>query len=240
MGIMDNLVGMAKNEIENTKARVLNQAEYSKDRSLSLNIIFGFKEANIPQLSTLRQKLDGTTYFNYSDSIAYKIVGYDWGGPKYESVMTANTQGVASSETTKKGKSGKMAAGALIGTALFPGVGTIVGAAIGAGGKNKAKTESAQQSSTQQVHKQIEKPSNAIIKLQRISDNVIFSFTIACNSTIDSQIRCFVMEKEVSVSSASKEMTDALKGIKALKELLDMGAITQEDFDNKKKQLLNQ
>ncbi|MDD3404492.1 MAG: SHOCT domain-containing protein [Hespellia sp.] len=37
----------------------------------------------------------------------------------------------------------------------------------------------------------------------------------------------------------SKDTVDALNGIKALKELLDIGAITQSEFDKKKEQLLN-
>ncbi|WP_024292821.1 SHOCT domain-containing protein [Lacrimispora indolis] len=240
MGIMDNLVGLAKNEIENTKAKALKQAECSKDRSIPLSMSFGFKELGLGPSATLRQKLDGATYFNYDDSEIYKIVDYHWNGPTYDSVMTANTKGSTNSETTKKGKSGKMATGAIIGTVLFPGVGTVVGAAIGAGGKSKAKTQSTNESATQQVHKQVEKDNTAILKLQRISDGTVFPITIACNSKTDSQIQCFKIEKELSISSSSKEISDSLKGIKALKELLDMGAITQEEFDTKKKQLLNQ
>ena len=41
---MDNLVNAAKNELENNKARISKQAECSKDRSVSLNITFGYKE----------------------------------------------------------------------------------------------------------------------------------------------------------------------------------------------------
>ena len=37
----------------------------------------------------------------------------------------------------------------------------------------------------------------------------------------------------------SKNVSDSLKGIKALKELLDMGAITQEEFESKKRQMLD-
>ncbi|MBS5955351.1 MAG: SHOCT domain-containing protein [Clostridiales bacterium] len=240
MGIMDNLVGFAKNEIESAKAKAQMQAECNKDRSISLNMTFGFKELGLAGSATLRQKLEGTTYFNYDDSESYKIIDYNWNGPIYDSIMTASTKGVTNSETVKKGKSGKMATGAIIGTVLLPGVGTVVGAAIGAGGKGKSKTQSTNESATQQVHKQIEKNSTAILKLQRISDGTIFPVTITCNSNIDSQIRCFLIEKESTISATSKDMTDALKGIKALKELLDMGAITQVEFDIKKKQLLNQ
>lgn len=238
MGLMDNLVNAAKNELENSKAKAAKQSECARDRSTSIIMTFGYKELGISNNAILRQKAGGETYFNYDDSTLYKIIGYEWNGPTYEIMTTSNTKGSGNSETTKKGKSGKMATGALIGTVLFPGVGTVVGAAIGAGGKGKSKTQSTNESSTQQVQKQVEKNNTAILKLQRINDGVIFSVTIVCNSNIDSQIRCYNIEKEASVSSTSKEMTDALKGIKALKELLDMGAITQEEFESKKKQLL--
>ena len=69
--------------------------------------------------------------------------------------------------------------------------------------------------------------------------NDIVSIVIGCNSLIDSQIKGMQIVQEQSVNEISKDTTDALKGIKALKELLDMGAITQEEFDMKKKQLLN-
>ena len=43
---------------------------------------------------------------------------------------------------------------------------------------------------------------------------------------------------EQSKPELVKDTADSLKGIKALKELLDMGAITQEEFETKKRQLL--
>ena len=238
MGLMDNLVSAAKNELENSKAKAAKQVECAKDRSLPITMTFGYKELGIGANSTLRQKIGGETYFNFDDSILYKITGYEWEGPSYELMTSSNTRGTENSLTTKKGKSGKMTTGAIIGTFLLPGVGTVVGAAIGAGGKGTSKTQTTNESSTEQIQKHVEKNNTAIIRLQRMNDGANFSITIICNSNIDSQIRCYNIEKQASVSSTSKEMTDALKGVKALKELLDMGAITQEEFDVKKKQLL--
>lgn len=240
MGLMDNLVNAAKNELEATKAKSQKQAECSKDRSLALTISFGYREIGISSLSTMRQKISGEVYFNYDDSSLYRLIGYEWGGPKYEIMTTSNTSGTSNTDTEKKGKSGRMATGAIIGTMLFPGVGTVVGAAIGAGGKSKSKSQTTKESSSQQLQKHVEKNTSAILKLKRIDDNTPFSITVLCNSNIDSQLRCFNLEPESSTASVSKDMTDALKGIKALKELLDMGAITQDEFDIKKKQLLNQ
>lgn len=63
--------------------------------------------------------------------------------------------------------------------------------------------------------------------------------TVVCNTGIDSQLRCFNIQEEKSIADVSMDASESLKGIKALKELLDIGAITQEEFDAKKNQLLN-
>ena len=68
---------------------------------------------------------------------------------------------------------------------------------------------------------------------------VEFKSTPSMQRETDAQIRCFNIQEERSVADASAEAAESLKGIKALKELLDMGAITQEEFDAKKNQLLN-
>ncbi len=65
------------------------------------------------------------------------------------------------------------------------------------------------------------------------------SIVIGCNTLIDSQIKGFQITQEQSIRDMSKDTVDALNGIKALKELLDIGAITQSEFDKKKEQLLN-
>ncbi len=46
-------------------------------------------------------------------------------------------------------------------------------------------------------------------------------------------------ESSESESSVSDDMAQAAEALKSLKELLDSGIITQEEFDTKKKQLLN-
>lgn len=116
------------------------QLDCSKDKSIVLSIKFGFKELGINSIAAMRQKENGDIYFNSSDQTLYRIIAYEWEGPVYESVVTTNTKSNSQKNTAKKGKAGRMTAGALIGTVLFPGVGTVVGAAIGAGGKGKSKT----------------------------------------------------------------------------------------------------
>ena len=121
----------------------------------------------------------------------------------------------------------------------MPGIGTAVGAAIGAGSKGKSTTQGNMSSNSRQMTQHIEQAGTAVLKLRRIDDGMTFPISIACTTEIDAQIRCFQIKEEQSVAEVSKNTTDALKGIKALKELLDMGAISEEEFETKKKQLLN-
>lgn len=238
MGVFDNIVSMAKNQIAASKDQAAHRALCEKDASLSLVILHGYKEMGLPQNVVIRQRVDGSTYFGYEDDRLYKIVGYEWNGPMYNKVTASNTVSNSQTNTVKKGKSGKMATGAIVGTLLMPGVGTVVGAAIGAGGKSKSQSNTNGSSDTKQISSQQEVNTPAILRLCDADGN-IFSLNFSCNAGTDAKIRCFRIEAQKSVSAASKDATDTLKGIKALKELLDMGAITQEEYDAKKKEMLN-
>lgn len=182
---------------------------------------------------------DNLIYFNGDENALFEFIGYEWNGPTYATATKSQSTGKSSSETVKKGKSGKMAAGALIGSLLMPGVGTVVGAAIGAGSKGKSSTNSNSTSSTEQFTQQMELPGTAILRFRKITDNAICSVIIECNTAIDSQIRCFQINETPSSADVSADIMESLKGIKALKELLDMGVITNEEFELKKKQMLN-
>lgn len=120
----------------------------------------------------------------------------------------------------------------------MPGVGTAVGAAIGASGKKKKNINS--QSNTSSIEQKQEILTPATLKFKNVNTGEFFSIVIACNTLIDSQIKGFQIQQQQSVHEMSANATDSLKAIKALKELLDMGAITQEEFEEKKSKLLNQ
>lgn len=239
MGLLENVIDITKKGVDTAREKVQKQSQCEKDLSLIINILFASRELGIGTNATIRQKTNGDTYFNFDDENKFQIVDYIWDGPVLENLLTSNTKGTTDSETTKKGKAGKMATGAIIGTMFGGPIGTVVGAAIGAGGKSKSNTKGINEASTQQISKQVEKNSTAILKLYRVSDGAIYSITITCNSNINSKIQCFKIMKSQSIREVSTETSDALKGVKALKELLDMGAITEEEFELKKKQLLN-
>ena len=205
-------------------------AEQQKMQKVMLQIDSGFQHVNANRTSAMFQRQDGTVYFgsNYNDR--FLLIDYSWNGPQYEISTTSITNSTGQEVT--KGKSGKMATGAIIGTMLMPGVGT----AAGAGGKKKTSKKS--RASTNSIQRQTEIITPATLKFKNVNTNAIVSIVIGCNSLIDSQIKGLQICQEQSVHDISKNATDALEGIKALKELLDLGAITQEEFEAKKKQLL--
>lgn len=176
-----------------------------------------------------------TVFFNTNQQDRFLLIDYSWSGPQFETLTesTSSTHG----EDITKGKSGRMAAGAVIGTVFMPVVGTAVGAAIGAGGKKKKITDS--QSDSRKVQRKTEVLTPATLKFKNLDNDQIVSIVIGCNTLIDSQIKCFQIQREQSAQEVPINATEALKEIKALKELLDMGAITQEEFNHKKQQLLN-
>lgn len=211
------------------------QAEQAKMQRVSLQISSGFHLVHTNSVATMFQRNDGTIFFNDNYADKFVFIDYSWNGPQYE-IITDSTTNASEKEVTK-GKSGKMATGAIVGTIILPGVGTAVGAAIGAGGKKKKNTTS--QSNTSSIQRKTEVLTPATLKFRKIDNGELISIVIGCNTLIDSQIKGFQIQQEQSVHEISKDTTDALKGVKALKELLDMGAITQEEFEQKKQQLLN-
>lgn len=132
MGLLDTIKSgidekkeAQRQEQERQRQFQLKLQECNRDRSLSIMPTFGHTELNIPSPIVIRQKTDGTVYFGTMDEIKYHLIGYEWNGPIYNQIV--NTQGNTNvnantnyaSQTVKKGKTGKMAAGAIIGTMLL-------------------------------------------------------------------------------------------------------------------------
>lgn len=233
---MDRQTELRQQQAERKAEIREHMTEQAKMQRVMFQISSGFQQVNASPMATMFQRQDGTVYFNTNFNNRFLFIDYSWNGPMYETTINSTTN--ATGKEITKGKSGKMAAGAIVGTMIFPGVGTAVGAAIGAGGKKKKNKSS--QSNTSSIQRQTEILTPATLKFRNMDTGDIVSIVIGCNSLIDSQIKGMQIVKEQSVNEISKDTTDALKGIKALKELLDMGAITQEEFDMKKQKLLNQ
>lgn len=228
------------------------QQEYNEQTHLMMNFTCSTQKIQCGANCMMHQKPDGTVLFGYNTVNTYRLVSYEWSGPQYNTITKSNTSGTE----IKKGKAGKIGAGAVIGGLAGP-AGMAIGAAMGAGSKGQKNI----QSNTTSVSQQIEIPTPATIKLKNTSTGEVFGLTFNCTTQLDAKIRAFNFDSEPYVTSTpeptpaslpewhapqdsvgpqnSQPSTDPYEEIKKLKELLDMDVITQEEFDSKKKQLLN-
>lgn len=181
------------------------------------------------------QKPTGEVFFDYDDENLFYLIDYNWGGSRHKTIT--RTHGAEDHVT--KGKSGRAALGAAVGSFAAPGVGTVVGMGLGALGKKKKHVEKQQVSKTS--NKELTTP--AALKFRNLKTNEIFSIQVLCSTEIDSKINCFYMMDIPSSEDRDVERTDVgvdpIEQVKKLKELLDIGAITEEEFELKKKELLN-
>lgn len=180
------------------------------------------------------QRKDGTVFFDKNYSQQFVLTDYEWGGAEFNESVVSKTKGNDKSKTKRTGR----ATGALLGTLIAPGVGTIVGGMVGTGNK---KTKGKNESETVQTVNKKEVKTLAALKLvdKNTNEKVIIGFE--CDSKKDIEIRSFVFEEtedDTNVDYPVDEKT-SIQLLKEYKDLLDEGIITQEEFDKKKKELLN-
>lgn len=191
---------LVKDEINRQTEMIHMQSEQTKMQKVMFQINSGYQLVHASSNSTMFQRQDGTIYFNNNFHDKFLFVDYIWSGPEFE-IITDSTTNTTEQEITKR-KSGKVAAGAVVGSFLAPGVGTIVGAAVRASGKKKKNKSS--QSNTNSVQRRSEILTPATLKFKNIDTGAILSIVIGCNTLIDSQIKGFQIQKEPSVHEVSK------------------------------------
>lgn len=210
-----------------------------KEKTLCVRIVatFGYKELGLSSFITINQMPNGNVYFNDDVTSYYSITEYTWDGANYETLTTSTTKEKSTGKEVKKGKSLKIGAGAVLGGAIAGPVGALVGTAMGAGSKGKSNSKSNAVSDTVQHSKNVETDTIATLSLRSLDSGKVFKVSFKCNTLIDSKIRCLSIVPTKDLLTA--DISQSLEGIKALKELFDMGIISQEEFDAKKRQLLN-
>lgn len=188
----------------------------------------------------MHQEKDGRIYFNNDTTRYYSLIDYEWQGPVYETITTANIQSDSISISKTSGKSTSTLGGAAIGS-LFGPAGMIAGAMVGSSGKKKNKSNNSINTKGIQKTKNIEKDSLAFISLRNTETGKINRLSFICNTALNTQIKCLSFEQDISygIQAQVSEHTGSLEDLKTLKELLDLGAITPEEFSIKKKQILN-
>lgn len=230
---------LVKNEIDKKNEAKQFQQRLMTLPKVSLNILSNAQSVHAAYVSTMYQNEDGTVFFYPNKDDSFTIIDYFWNGSQYDTVSQGTN--ITNAHEQTKGKSGKIIAGAAIGALAGP-AGMVVGAAAGAGGKTKKHMNSV--SNTNTVTRQIEVKTPATLKFRNNNTGEIVGISFQCDSVIDSKIRCFHIEKEVDepkrsiVEHVSKNQLNPYEELKSLKELLDAGIISQEEFDRKKSDIL--
>ena len=130
----------------------------------------------------------------------------------------------------------------------MPGVGTLIGAAVGTGRKERSTTQGTNRShiETQEI------PVVAQMKLRNLANDEIINIGFNCTASLDARIRnnitvnldtdvidytapAYLPEPE---KTETNDTGDILAKIRELKQLLDDGAISQEEYEILKKKLL--
>ena len=209
-------------------------------RVLNLNVIsgketFGLKSKHSP--FSIKQWDDG--FVTVADGLEkYELFDYAWNGPEYKAVTTTTSTSKTKGNTKEKtGRKGRLT-GAVVGTVLAPGIGTVVGAAVGTGKKSKGKNNSTTTGNITTTSNNVEVDSIASVKFRNIETEQINTVGFYCNSVLDMQLKSFNIVSKGEVANNVKMQKSSVELLKEYKELLDSGVITQEEFMQKKAELL--
>lgn len=215
-------------------------------RVLNLRVISGKEDFELGSKHArfdLKQWKDGSVTVSDAPT-KYEFFDYEWNGPEYRTVekttTTSHTKGKSKEKTKRKGR----LAGAVIGTAATavtlgnPVVGAAVGAAVGTGKKTKGKNNSTTTGTATTTSDNIEVDSYASMKMRNIETNQINTIGFRCSSNIDMQLKSFNISKSSDAVENVRNQKTSVELLKDYKELLDSGIITQEEFDQKKSELL--
>lgn len=215
-------------------------------RVLNLRVISGKEDFELGSKHArfdLKQWKDGSVTVSDAPT-KYELFDYEWNGPEYRTVekttTTSHTKGKNKEKTKRKGR----LAGAVIGTAATavtlgnPVVGAAVGAAVGTGKKTKGKNNSTTTGTATTTSDNIEVDSYASMKMRNIETNQINTIGFRCSSNIDMQLKSFNISKSSDAVENVRNQKTSVELLKDYKELLDSGIITQEEFDQKKSELL--
>lgn len=250
MGLMDKLKATmgdtdAQLRVE-TQANAKRQLKDQIERHESIKFVSGKELVNGSFFGSIYQLNNGEVVFNIDTPINFIIRNMDFAGPSYHE-ETKTTGKVK----TKKKRHGL--AGSVVGTVLAPGVGTIAGAVVGHG-MGKDKTADNRDSSTYQVEddsnltltlENVETKETIVIGLaakqadyQKLLNFKVFPIEAAATVQIENDTTSTPIETTSAQSVQTIDNTMVAE-LKQLKELLDEEIITQDEFDQKKKQLLN-
>lgn len=227
---------------ESGKEKVSNEVALKKKQLNERCIILPLNKGKFNDRLKVWQRHNGTIYLNNNTDSLYRVHDFLWNGPDYELVTETKAKGKNKGKQKRTGR----VLGAAIGTVLLPGPGTIIGAMHGTGNK-KTKGKNKERSISKTSKEEIGTP--AVLELQNLETNEIISVNFICTSKLASQINNILAadyidddydEDDYYIENEENDnISSPYDELKQLKELLDMGIITQEEFNQKKKELLD-
>ncbi len=195
-----------------------------------------------------QEGMPGIVWFDRNYDRAFEVLDYRWDGPHFQEVMIQDN----TSDTTTGSKRKGRVAGALIGTLIMPGIGTVIGAAVGTGKKQESNTRG---KTISHIERQ-EVPVSAYMRLRDLSNDMVYTIGFEADSALDARIRNQIAcnlepleevtyieetyEEPVRMIEQRKDEDDVLKKIRELKGLLDEGAISEEEYAVLKRRLFQE
>ena len=227
MGFKDKLKSVAESGKETAiEARDMHR-KHAAETKLPIKVTSGkdFVPTSTLGNAAMWVQPDGQVYFGQEPDVLYTVVDLQWQGPQYRTITQTNTKG----QQKRKGR----IIGATVGTVVLPGIGTAVGAAFGTGNK-KTESHSVSSETLEEV------PTLATATFRR-TDGSTFTFEFMCDSRTGNTLTSVMESKGAdseSMPAKTDKNADSLDALFKLKELLDAGAITNEEYEAKKTQLL--
>ena len=172
----------------------------------------------------IHQRADSIIYFNDdSDSKTYEIVSFEYEGPKYVQRSYTETK-----TNNKKKWVGRTIAGGLIAGPAGAIIGGVTGKSVGTSVGNTYYYE-------EEVY------SNGLLTLRNCDDSQDLTLDISVLSKSAEVLKSMLENSNIrqTTSANSEHSIDAVAEIRKYKDLMDEGIITKDEFEIKKKQLLN-
>lgn len=232
--IDDYAVGDPKKALKEAKKKLKQSVTQKK----VLNFTSSKKAIGVDFWNTISKLDNNDVIFTLNEPIHFRLNKIEFDGPVYHEETHED-----GTKSTKKKRHGL--AGALIGTALAPGVGTLAGAIVGNGsgkdnGKNSVHTTTTRVEEQTNIRLYLENAQThesiiAGILGKQIDYQELLNFKapeIIVPEVLDN------IEKDPVKTSQSLSIDDEIAELRKFKELVDDGIITQEEFEAKKKQIL--
>lgn len=234
---------MEPKDMSEDPKQLLKEAKQKLKQSITQKKVLQFtsskKIVGVDFWNTISKLDTGDVVFTLNEPTHFRLTEVEFDGPTYREESHEDGKKV-----TKKKRHGL--AGAAIGTVLMPGVGTIAGAMVGnKNGKDKGT------SSSHTTTTQIEEATNIRLILENTETHESAIVGVLGKQTDYQELLNFkapaaiiadtpTQEAPVTPETAndSTSLSDEIAELRKLKELVDEGILTQEEFDAKKKLVL--